>query len=52
MIHETENSKDAKVFVRMSLRGMLRLILVDILRRVHNVGFLVDHMIYVKRLIF
>ena len=31
--------------VRVSLRGMLRLIRVDTLRRVHNVGFLVDWVI-------
>ena len=28
------------MYIRVSLRGMLRLIRVDTLRRVHNVGFL------------
>ena len=42
MIPETENPLEVKrVSVRVSLRGMLRLIRVDTLRRVHNVGYLV-----------
>ena len=36
-----------KVSVRINLRGMLRLILVDTLRRVHNVGFLVGRLNYI-----
>ena len=36
-----------KVSVRVSLRGMLRLIRVDTLRRVHNVDFLVERLIYI-----
>ena len=33
---------------RVSLRGMLMLIRVDTLRRVHNVGFLVERLNYHK----
>ena len=33
------------MYVRVSLRGMLRLIRVDTLRRVHNVGFLAGRLI-------
>ena len=32
--------------VRVSLRGIFRLIRVDTLSRVHNVGFLVERLIY------
>ena len=32
--------------VRVSLRGMLRLIRVDTLRRVHNVDFLAERLMY------
>ena len=32
--------------VRVNLRGMLRLIRVDTLRRVHNVGFLAERLNY------
>ena len=38
MIHETENPQEAKVSIRVSLRGMLMFIRVDTLRRVHYVG--------------
>ena len=34
-----------KVSIRVSLRGMLRLFRFDTLRRVHNVGFLVERLI-------
>ena len=34
--------------VRVSLRGMLRLIRVDTLRRVNNVGFLAAHIVWLK----
>ena len=34
------------MFVRISLRGMLRLIRVDTLRTVHNVGFLLERLIF------
>ena len=44
MIHEKENPQDAKVSARISLCGMLRLIRVYTLRRVHNVGFLVERL--------
>ena len=40
MIPKTENPQKAKMSVRVSLRGMLRLIRIDTSRRVHNVGFL------------
>ena len=33
----------------ISLRSMLRVIRVDILRRVHNVGFLVERLIYMEK---
>ena len=36
-----------KVSVRVSLRDMLRLIRVDTLRRVHNVGFLAGRLKYI-----
>ena len=40
MIHETENSQEAKsIHVRVSLRDMLKLIRVDTLRRDNNVSF-------------
>ena len=39
---ETENPQEAKVSVHVSLRGMLMLICVDSIRRVHNVGFLIE----------
>ena len=32
--------------VQVSQRGMLRLIQIDTLRRLHNVGFLVERLIY------
>ena len=35
------------MYVRISLRGMLRLVQVDTLRRVHNVGFLVEWLTYI-----
>ena len=37
------------VSARISLRGLRRLILVDILRRVHIVGFLVERLIYIDQ---
>ena len=47
MIPKTENPQEAKkVSIRVSLRGMLRLIRVDTLRRDHNVGFLAGRLIY------
>ena len=39
MIPKQTIHKRRKVSTRVSLRGMLRLILVDTLRRVHDVGF-------------
>ena len=45
MIPETVNQKEAKAPARISLCGMLRLIRVDILRGVNNVGFLVGRLI-------
>ena len=39
-------SRRRKVSVRVSLGDMLRLIGVDTLRRVHNVGFLVEWLIW------
>ena len=44
MISETENPQEAKSACRVSLRDMLRLIWIDTLRRVHNVGFLADRL--------
>ena len=38
MIPETDNPQRRKVSIRVSLRGMLRLIRVDTLRCVHNVS--------------
>ena len=35
--------------VRISLRGMLRLIWIDFLRKVQNVGFLVERLKYIYR---
>ena len=35
------------MYIRVSLRGMLRLIRVDTLRRVHNVGFLTRRLKYI-----
>ena len=46
VIPETENPQEAKS-VRVSLRGKLRLIRVDTLRRVHNVGILAGRLISV-----
>ena len=40
LIPETENPQEAKSVYPVSLRGMLRLIRVDTLRIIHNVGFL------------
>ena len=48
MIPETENPQEAKS-VWVSLRGMLMLIRVDILRRVHNVGFIAGRLNYDDR---
>ena len=46
MIPETENQQEAqKLSVRVSLRGIFRLIRADTLRRVHNVGFLVGRLL-------
>ena len=44
MIHETESPQEEKKVCRVSLRGMLRLIQVDTLRRVYNVGFQVERL--------
>ena len=46
MIPETENPQEAKLSARISLRGMLRLIRVDTLRRAHSVGFLAGRLNY------
>ena len=46
MIPETENHRRPKEYVRFCLRGMRKLIRVDTLRRVTNVGFLVEQLIY------
>ena len=46
-IHETENPQEVKMSARISLRGMLRLIRIDTLRRVHNVGFLVIRLFFI-----
>ena len=46
MIPETETPQGRKVFVMVSLRGMLKLIRFDTLRRVHNVGFLAGRLIF------
>ena len=45
MIPEIENPQEAKS-IRVSLRGMLRLIRFDTLRRVHIAGFLARRLIY------
>ena len=46
MITEMDIPQEAKsVSVRVSLRGILRLIRIDTLRRVHNLGFLVIRLI-------
>ena len=45
MIPETENLQEPKMSILVSLRSMLRLIRIDTLRRVHNVGFLVGRLI-------
>ena len=37
--------------IRVSLLGMLRLILVYILRRFHNVGFLTGRLIYISSIL-
>ena len=36
------------VLARISLRGLRKLICVDTLRRVHNVGFIVEQLIYIR----
>ena len=46
MIPKTDNQQEAKNYVRVGLRGMLGLIRVDTFRMVHNVGFLVERLIY------
>ena len=48
MIPETENHRRGKVSVRVSLRGMLRLIRSDALHRFHNVGFLAERLIFIS----
>ena len=45
MIHETENPTKAVVSVRISMFDMFRLIRVDTLRTVHNVGFIAGQLI-------
>ena len=44
MIPETGNPQEAKSVCRISTLDMLRLIRVDTLRRVHNVGFLAERL--------
>ena len=43
---ETENLQEANISIRVSMRGMLRMIWVYTLRRDHNVGFLAGRLIY------
>ena len=45
MITETEIYERRKVSIRVSLRDMLRLIVVDTLRSVQNVGFIAGRLI-------
>ena len=45
MIPETENPQEAKSVYWVSLRSMLMLIRVDVLRRDHDVGFLAGWLI-------
>ena len=45
MILETKNPQEANS-IRLSRRGMLMLIQIDTLRRVHNVGFLEGRLNY------
>ena len=50
MITETENPQEAKSVYQVRLRGMLRLIRVDTLRRNHYVGFLMGRLILITSL--
>ena len=45
MIPETKIHRRRKVYIRVSLCGMLKLIRVDTLRRVLNVGFIAERLI-------